>query len=662
MICISISELGYDNCLKALRSCEKIAVTRKKQGKADIIVEIRLDLCGLNSIEVQKLFQKSKVSLIATGRRTSLNQVKAAITSGAKYIEIDRNMSALHLREIIEACRLRHVKVIFSYADYGRTPKLSYLLNVYRKAIQQGADVVHISSLADTKEKAEHLLALYKYIPYSTLQRVPLILEVISESFNYARLEALTSGSPFIYCSLRKNKKTSEGQFSYSDLLKLESNKKVSGDIIIPSSKSIAQRAICAAAISEGVSNLYNFSGNRDTDSALSVLEQIGSQIRIEGKILTIKGLGFPFKMPKNKDDSYLPSASLIQYDPNIFVGESGILARLVLAIAAQFNNNVTISGEGSLMGRTLYGCKHALELMGAQCILTAEYTLPASVCGPLKGGDFTLSGTKGSQLISGLLMALPLSKKDTKLTLLKPKSIPYIRITLEVLKKFGINIQCEEKKDVFVFDIPGKQKYQSVNMLIEGDWSSAANFCVMGAVFGDITLRGLLMDSHQADIAIIKVLKQCGANIEYENGVVSVHKSHLFPFVYDTSNTPDILPILTVLAAFCEGTSVINGINRLVDKGSSRADDMAHELKKMGVNVFVEDDKMIIEGFSYLHRKLDKKMFKGESFSSHIDHRIAMALFVASIACNSKVKIEGADYIDKSYVDFKKDFDSVIH
>jgi len=116
------------------------------------------------------------------------------------------------------------------------------------------------------------------------------------------------------------------------------------------------------------------------------------------------------------------------------------------------------------------------------------------------------------------------------------------------------------------------------------------------------------------------------------------------------------------VLAAFCEGTSVIKGVKRLVDKGSTRADDMATELKKMGVDIFVEDDKMIIEGISYLHRKLNKKMLKGNSFSSHIDHRIAMALFVASIACESKVKIEGADYIDKSYVDFKKDFDSVIH
>lgn len=658
MICISIGEYGLEACKKALKKCEKI-----RRDFPDLVAEMRLDLCGLNPSEVTELFLCSKIPLIVTCRKRSRDLYQPAVLAGAAYADIEVISSRKVITGLFESFRGKNVKKILSYHDYQRTPPINELISIYNQAVEYGADIVKIVTTSNTLDEVERILSMYELHRNGKLaKKVPLIAFSMGNYGAYSRFESNNMGSPLIYCSLLAKNALVPGMPSIDKVREQFSHPKVEGTVSIPTSKSVAQRAIIAAILAKGESRFHNFTRCGDIDAALVVARQLKAKYTMEGDLLSIRGT--VLSKEKNKtpfQTTDFNSAIFLQDQISIFVGESGLLSRLCIPLAAQLGESVTITGEGSLLGREMCGCKEALEQFKAKCILTAEDTLPAQVCGPLSGGKVTVSGNKGSQLISGLLMALPLCKKDSEITVVNVTSVPYIMLTVDLIRKFGIDVSFTMDDDTMVFYIPGKQKYSPVEMTLEGDWSSAANFVVAAAIFGDLLLQGLDVASHQADRDVMDIVKGCGAIVEKTPKGIRVHRGHLHPFEYDATHSPDLFPILTVLAAFCEGTSIIKGLNRLKNKECNRTIAICQELGKMGINMELEGDSLIVYGESLSRREMEDNMLKGGDYQSFADHRIAMALKVASLGCREKVHVDNLDCVGKSFPTFLELFASII-
>lgn len=657
MYCISITDSRFDDCLKSAKKCEKLL-----KRDPELVAEVRLDLCNLSEKEVRLLFLESKVPMIAICRKSTKHLAEAAVQSGAKYIDIDILSSDSFFTSLAPTLRKRNLKKILSYSNFFSTPQLEELKDICRRGVKRGADIIRIATTPKSSADVERVLQLYEcYRNGEFGKNIELIAFAMGYLGRYTRIEALNLGAPFMYCTLTAEDRWNIGQLSIQQMEKFAPGNKIAGEFTIPASKSIAQRAIIAASLAKGESEFTNLSRCADIDYALGVSKQVGAVVDILGDTITINGKGFRNIIKQaSQAPSSLVSAIVLPQTLDLFVGESGLLSRLCIPLAAQLGEGVTITGAGSLLHREMVGCKESIEEFQAKCILSAENTLPAVVSGPLIGGKVSISGKKGSQLISGLLMALPLSKKNSTLTITNATSLPYIKLTLDVIKNFGIEMECHEADGNIVFEIPGKQTYQPATLSIEGDWSSAANFIVAGALFGNIFIKGLKLDTLQADRAILDIIRKSGGYIQEKNGGLIIKQSHLKAFEYDTANTPDLFPILAIMAAFCEGESAIKGVEKLRTKESDRKEVIFDILQKMGVDVEIYDGTMFITGMSYSRRLLEGKNIKKGTYNSHNDHRVAMAILLASLGTPEKVESNNVECINKSFPKFLTLFNSL--
>ena len=209
------------------------------------------------------------------------------------------------------------------------------------------------------------------------------------------------------------------------------------------------------------------------------------------------------------------------------------------------------------------------------------------------------------------------------------------------------------------VFKIKGGQSYKAADMDLEGDWSTAANFLVAGAIFGKMELQGLDTTSLQADLSVMDILMDAGASLSQldgDKGNITVQRAPLKAFTTDASNCPDLFPVISVLAAFCQGTSRIAGVGRLANKESDRAKAISDMLTKMGVKCATEGDEMVIEGHSLTQRLLCAEapgLLKGGAYSSYHDHRMVMALKVAELGADSPIVIDDEECVAKSFPQF---------
>ena len=214
------------------------------------------------------------------------------------------------------------------------------------------------------------------------------------------------------------------------------------------------------------------------------------------------------------------------------------------------------------------------------------------------------------------------------------------------------------------VFKVKGGQKFKAADIYLEGDWSAAANFLVAGAIFGKAELSGLDTTSLQADLCVMDILMDAGASLSQldgDKGNITVQRAPLKAFNVDASNCPDLFPIISVLAAFCQGTSRLEGVGRLANKESNRAKAIIGMLTQMGVKASVEDDEMVIEGHSLTERILNSNMLKGGSYTSCHDHRMVMALKVASLGADSPIVIDDEECVGKSFPQFHETFDILV-
>lgn len=324
---------------------------------------------------------------------------------------------------------------------------------------------------------------------------------------------------------------------------------------------------------------------------------------------------------------------------------ESGSTLRFMIPVAAALGKNVTFTGSGLLPQRPIGDYLRLLPQHGVKC--TCDGGLPLSIEGRLTAGNFEIAGDVSSQYITGLLLALPLLEQDSKIILTTElQSKPYVDMTIKVMNDYGVQVE----KTPYGYFVKGNQVYQPQNYIVESDWSQAAFFLTAGALFGEIRLAGLDMQSKQGDKEIVNILKRFGADIKAENGYVVARKSSLNGIEIDASDIPDMVPSLAVAGAYAKGKTVIKGAQRLRYKESDRIESVVGNLKKMGADITETQDGMIINGSS----------LNGAKLNGFNDHRIVMAFSVAALGADGDTYISDAQSINKSYPHFFEDYNKL--
>lgn len=403
------------------------------------------------------------------------------------------------------------------------------------------------------------------------------------------------------------------------------------GTITPPSSKSYAQRAIALALLAEGRTTLRNIEFCKDTRSAISCIEALGAKVSyLDESTIAVDG-------------------GLHPVTDTLMVGESGLATRLFTPIASLNSTPICIKGEGTLLHRPMMMMIEPLRRLGVK-VRDGGGHLPIEVKGPIHGGNIEVDGSFSSQFITGLLLALPLAKEDTTLHVRSAVSTPYIDMTIDTAKRFGVEIMHHEG-DYSEFYIEGGQKYTPADLAIEGDWSGASTMLVAGAISGRVTVKNLSTLSKQADTAICRALERAGAGIIIEGDSITVTKRRLRSFTFDATNSPDLFPALAALAAAAHGQSTIIGTQRLLHKESDRAETIRQEYEKLGIEVDISEENVM---------KIRGGEIHPATVFSHNDHRIAMSLAVSALRCKGDVTIENAECVEKSYPTFFEDLESI--
>ena len=394
------------------------------------------------------------------------------------------------------------------------------------------------------------------------------------------------------------------------------------GTVNVPPSKSDVHRAIICAAMANGVSRISPVALSNDIKATIGCIKALGADAVLENNVLTVDGTN----MYKNK-------TALLD------CGESGSTLRFFIPIAAVGNINATFVGKGKLPQRPIGIFTEALPKAGTVC--KTEGGLPLEIKGQLKSGIFEIPGNVSSQFITGLLLALPILEGDSEIVLTSPlESVGYIAMTIRTMKQFGVNIQATEKG-----------WHKTCDYTTDGDWSQAAFFMVLGAVSGKVTVKGVAKDSTQGDKKCAEILTRFGAKVTQLDNEVTVEKGELKAITIDASQIPDLVPVLSVCAAFAEGTTKIINAERLRIKECDRLKATAELLNNLGGKVKELSDGLEITGVSSL---------KGGNVNGYNDHRIVMSAAVCAAKSDEDITATFAMSINKSYPDFYIDYNSI--
>lgn len=388
------------------------------------------------------------------------------------------------------------------------------------------------------------------------------------------------------------------------------------------------QRACAAALLRQGESVIRNPGHSNDDKAAIGIVTALGAHVRI------------------NNEELIINSSGINPVDDEINCGESGLSIRMFTPLAALSEKTITINGKGSLAARPMDFFDEMLPQSGVR-VKSNKGRLPMIVQGPLQPVSMEVDGSLSSQFLTGLLMAYSAAgANDVSIRVKDLKSKPYIDLTLDVMKRFGLNVPENKNYEEFIFrnDLTQDSRLTTIDYTVEGDWSGAAFLLVAGAIAGPVTVKGLDLTSTQADKAIVDALMAANAGIAMDAKGITVHPGEMDGFYFDATDCPDLFPPLVALAAYCKGESRIKGVTRLLHKESNRALTLQDEFDKMGVTIELDDDLMIIHGGGAV---------KGADVHSQHDHRIAMACAVAALKASSETVIEEAQAVNKSYPDF---------
>ena len=416
---------------------------------------------------------------------------------------------------------------------------------------------------------------------------------------------------------------------------------KLTGSQTAPASKSSMQRACAAALIHIGKTIIHNPGHSNDDLAALEVIQKLGAIVKIE-KQTNEKG---------NTDRIVVNSNGVKPIGSSMNCGESGLGIRMFTPIAALSCELISIEGKGSLLKRPMYFFDEILPKVGVK-VQSQKGFLPIAIQGPLIPANITIDGSLSSQFLTGMLMAYAATDvHDVEIKVIDLKSKPYIDLTFAVINAFGWKVEHTNYESFrFLAHAPLKPV---IEYTVEGDWSGAAFLLVAGAIAGPIKVKGLQLNSTQADKKIMQALTSAKATMKQEEDGILIgpsadnsnnYSNGLIAFEFDATDCPDLFPPLVALASVCNGTTKIKGVSRLAHKESDRGLTLQTEFAKMGVQIDLLGDEMHIHGGAHIQ--------SATVFSQH-DHRIAMACGVAALVANGPIEITEAEAINKSYTDF---------
>ena len=388
--------------------------------------------------------------------------------------------------------------------------------------------------------------------------------------------------------------------------------KKLRGTVTVPPSKSQAHRAVIAACLAGGITEVTNIAFSQDILATTQAMVAFGATVKVNGSTLTVSGA-----FPEPEENAVIDCS------------ESGSTLRFLIPLAWISGKKTTFTGRGRLMQRPL---DPYFALCDSEGIHYERTEQTVSFCGKLKGGTYRLPGNISSQFITGLLFALPLLKADSVIELTtEVESVGYIQMTLDVLKAFGISVTHDNYQ---TYHIPGNQSYKPHDITVECDYSQAAFYLCANAMGSQVEVLGLNPESSQGDREIVSIIKRFG--------------SPLSGITIDASQIPDLVPVWAVLSTQAEGTTIVANAARLRIKESDRLATTTDMLRRLGADITEEEDALIIRG---------KTPLTGGTIDSVNDHRIAMAAAIAATVASGEVTVLGSECVAKSYGNFWQDY-----
>lgn len=408
---------------------------------------------------------------------------------------------------------------------------------------------------------------------------------------------------------------------------------KLKGEVKIPPSKSMAHRAIICAALSDGLCIIENIDYSDDIIATIDAMNSLGARIVKHKDYIEVMGAYGSGEKP--------------QETRIIDCNESGSTLRFLVPISLLFKGSSKFIGRGNLGKRPLTTYYNIFERQGIEYSYE-EGNLNLVINGELKPGTFEVEGNVSSQFITGLLFTLPLLKQDSKIVITtEMESKGYIDLTLRAMSDFGVKIINNNYRE---FIIKGNQKYNARNYRVEGDYSQAAFFICADSLGNDVLCKDLNLNSLQGDKEVIDILERMNVIFNANDvGVKGTTNGELISTVIDGSQCPDIIPVLTSVAALTKGTTEIINAGRLRIKECDRLAAVTSELNKLGAKIIEKEDGLVVTGV--------EKLQGGVEVWSHKDHRIAMTLAIASTRCEEPIVINDYECIAKSYPNFFEDF-----
>jgi 3-phosphoshikimate 1-carboxyvinyltransferase len=402
---------------------------------------------------------------------------------------------------------------------------------------------------------------------------------------------------------------------------------KISGNIQIPASKSFVQRFIAAAVLANGQSEISNPGASDDVLAATHIAEQLGADVRrlATGNILIHGGEKAVGK--------------------SLFCRESGLCARLFAPIAAINNESFEITGLPGLNRRNLMHDFEQLQQIGLK-IQSKNKELPLNFSGNLNPGTYRIDCSKSSQLLSGLLFAMPMLHADSVIIAENLVSRPYVDMTLSMIQTFGVQI---EESELNHFHIPGNQSYKVQKLIAEGDWSAASNLIVAASLSGSLTLENLNLKSSQADRKVLDICENANIPFQIENNKLHIQSAKPAGFDLDIIDCPDLFPAVLPLACAASSVSKVYHVERLIHKESNRLDAAMREYSKLGAKFIRQKESL----------EIHPAPLRFSDVNSWGDHRMIMSLSVAAMA-NRGAMIHDSDHVSKSWPDFFNQLKSI--
>ena len=423
-------------------------------------------------------------------------------------------------------------------------------------------------------------------------------------------------------------------------ILKVKNISKIGGVVKAPPSKSYSHRAVILASLANGTSKLYDMLYSEDTLASIRVCKALGAQINQCEDYLEVVGTG-----GKLHNSSESP----------IDLANSGTTLRLMTSASALSDNEVILTGDDSLKTRPMGLLMEALKPLGITTkSLNNNEKAPILIEPGYAGGETNIYGNVSSQFISSILISSPLSEHGVTLYVLPEfKSRPYVNMTLDIMRKFGVKSlkgyylkhdNCDKEVQscrIDEFKIT-KQEYVACDYTVEGDYSSASYLLALIAINGGkARIKNLFRNSKQGDKVILDILQQMGAKIIRGDDYVEIGSDGKLKAIdVDLSNAPDLLITVAILAAMAEGTTNITGVAHARVKETDRIDTTCRELEKLGCKLEEFEDGMSITGG-----------VKSGRVDSHGDHRLAMAFSL--IGLKHDIEITNGEVFDVSFPNF---------